>query len=426
MVLSALFMVLLVQLSILCHEGAHALAAKLCGIPLRRARVGLGPVIARWQTNGLTCEYALIPLGGFVECEPASFKSATFWSRQLIWLAGPFSHIVTAALFITAATLIKVPYLPTVIEKLSPTPYSQAVISTPTQITHVDYEPVTSWPDFAKSMIIHLGKQVTISTEQGDYLFNLESWRLGRESPLIMEELGITPYVPPQTVWLFDQASGSTDTVTHINGQPIRHGYDIQQAIKGQLGHNVRITTTTSEKQVPVGYQFGQSWRIEPRLETTLKTSPIKPHYYPDSWHLGIVIKQLMHDLSFQWHLIKGIALGHIDWQVLTGPLGFFAGLTRLAQDNALPQICLGLASINLWFFFFNLLPCPPLDGGRAICEFFRIDDSLQGLFNHLGLIALITTVVALSIHEIFFLLAQTVKAEQLIHQAQLFSPNLT
>ena len=61
-------MIFVVGLLIAVHEFGHLLAAKLCGIPVRRFSVGFGsPLWRRQGGDGTEYVVAAIPLGGYVK-----------------------------------------------------------------------------------------------------------------------------------------------------------------------------------------------------------------------------------------------------------------------------------------------------------------------------------------------------------------------
>jgi RIP metalloprotease RseP len=96
---------------ILIHEGGHWLAAKLCGIPVRRFMVGLGPGVFSFVLLGTRFEFRAIPLLGFVEpglrqapqgepdagaMVPAS-ELAPLRARVFFILAGVAANLLAAA-----------------------------------------------------------------------------------------------------------------------------------------------------------------------------------------------------------------------------------------------------------------------------------------------------------------------------------------
>ncbi|HEV8421442.1 MAG TPA: M50 family metallopeptidase [Actinomycetota bacterium] len=108
-----LFIVVLI-LVVVVHEAGHFLSAKLFGIKVEEFFVGFGPRL--WSFRRGETEYGLkaIPAGGYVriagmnpfqeptpEEYPRTFGAKPIWQRAIVILAGPVTHFVIAALFLT-------------------------------------------------------------------------------------------------------------------------------------------------------------------------------------------------------------------------------------------------------------------------------------------------------------------------------------
>jgi membrane-associated protease RseP (regulator of RpoE activity) len=107
-------MVIGIVAMIVVHEGAHFVAAKSFGMKATEAFFGFGPRI--WSTTRGETEYGIkaVPLGGYVriigmnpfedvepEDEGRTYRTAVFWKKSVVVLAGVFSHFVMAAILLT-------------------------------------------------------------------------------------------------------------------------------------------------------------------------------------------------------------------------------------------------------------------------------------------------------------------------------------
>ena len=108
-----------IVLMVVIHEGAHFLAAKAFGMKATEAFFGFGPRI--WSMTRGETEYGIkaIPLGGYVriigmnpleeidtEDEARTYRTAVFWKKSVVVLAGIFSHFVMATLLLVAVFAI--------------------------------------------------------------------------------------------------------------------------------------------------------------------------------------------------------------------------------------------------------------------------------------------------------------------------------
>jgi membrane-associated protease RseP (regulator of RpoE activity) len=104
--------------SVMLHETGHFVTAKRFGMKCTQYFVGFGPTL--WSIRRGETEYGVkaIPAGGFVkivgmtsledvdpEDEPRSFRRAPGWQRLIVLAAGSFMHFVLAAVLIFGLAL---------------------------------------------------------------------------------------------------------------------------------------------------------------------------------------------------------------------------------------------------------------------------------------------------------------------------------
>ena len=89
---------IVIALLIAIHEYGHLLAAKLCGIPVKRFSIGFGPKLFGFQRGETSYWFSLIPLGGYVwpALEDTEFRRLPAYKRITFALGGPIANIVSA------------------------------------------------------------------------------------------------------------------------------------------------------------------------------------------------------------------------------------------------------------------------------------------------------------------------------------------
>jgi regulator of sigma E protease len=89
---------IVIGLLIAIHEYGHLLAAKLCGIPVRRFSIGFGPKLFGIQIAETSYWFSLIPFGGYVlpALEDAEFRRLNMYKRITFALGGPAANIAGA------------------------------------------------------------------------------------------------------------------------------------------------------------------------------------------------------------------------------------------------------------------------------------------------------------------------------------------
>jgi membrane-associated protease RseP (regulator of RpoE activity) len=108
---TAVIMLVGIALMIVIHEGGHFVAAKAFDMKVTEAFFGFGPRL--WSTRRGETEYGvkLIPMGGYVRIigmnpleeippddEGRTYRSAPFWQKSIVVLAGVASHLIMAFL----------------------------------------------------------------------------------------------------------------------------------------------------------------------------------------------------------------------------------------------------------------------------------------------------------------------------------------
>src|SRR5687767_6833833 len=89
---------IVIGLLIAIHEYGHLLAAKLCGIPVKRFSIGFGPKLFGFKLGETSYWFSLIPLGGYVlpGLEDTDFRRVPVYKRITFALGGPVANIVGA------------------------------------------------------------------------------------------------------------------------------------------------------------------------------------------------------------------------------------------------------------------------------------------------------------------------------------------
>ena len=96
--MSYVAVVFVVGLLIAIHEYGHLLAAKLCGIPVKRFSVGFGPKLLEFKRAETSYWLSWIPLGGYVlpAIEPDDFHELPEYKRIIFSLGGPTANVIAA------------------------------------------------------------------------------------------------------------------------------------------------------------------------------------------------------------------------------------------------------------------------------------------------------------------------------------------
>jgi hypothetical protein len=84
---------LIILPSILIHEFAHGIAARLCGLTVPKIWIGRGKTLVRLKILGFDTEFKIMPVGGFTFLAGGSEKNPRF-KYFISIIAGPIANVI--------------------------------------------------------------------------------------------------------------------------------------------------------------------------------------------------------------------------------------------------------------------------------------------------------------------------------------------
>ncbi len=146
------------------HELGHFLAARFFGVKVEKFSIGFGKAIYSKYWAGTTWQFAMIPLGGYVQMKGQDDSNPTLvetgddsyntkkpWQRIIILFAGPFANFILAAILYFSIALMGAKTLAPVIGNISPN--SVAAVSglqTNDEIIRINDIDIKSWDEIGK------------------------------------------------------------------------------------------------------------------------------------------------------------------------------------------------------------------------------------------------------------------------------------
>ena len=372
--ISAIKVIFLLGFLIGIHETGHFLVAKLCKVRVNEFAIGFGPKI--WQKQGKETKYVLriIPLGGFVSMEgeeersdkEGSFSNASIPKRIAIVSAGALVNIIFAIIvyfILSASTTIS--YSSNVVAGLEPG-YSaeSAGIEVGDTILEINNKNITTSQDVSNVLeeaknteIIVLverdGQRQEIKltpTEQkykstGIYLHTLEQKST--------EIVSIEPDSSAEK-----QGLQTGDIITKINGEDVT----------GNPERLIEILQTSTEDSINLGIE-----RDSNQIEIELIPDEESAYYLgvqfqmPEDTLLNRIYYSLYDTKEFLGSIVESVKQlfsGNTSTAELIGPVGISE---IVVQTNGLREFIYILVVVSLSLGVTNLLPFPPLDGGKIL-----------------------------------------------------------
>ncbi len=373
--MNALKIIFLLGFLVLIHEGGHFLVAKLCKVKVNEFAIGFGPTLFSRKKGDTKYALHLIPLGGFVSMEgeeersdaEGSFSNTSISRKIAIVFAGGAVNILFGLFvyFILIASLGK--FSTNIVESTLDNYAAQMVGIMPgDKIIKIDHYKVRNSSDINEYLATINEKEVTLEIERNNQVVDISLKPTSIEkkdigiyftkqknenlSPIIA---GVEEDSPAQKVGLQEG-----DRIIRINQTSIDK--DLYQAM--ELIQNSKTDTIILEIQ-----------RDNQILEYTITPNIVYTHY------LGVIFKQADNNLfnNIYYGLLdtgdfvvsildnlKQLFTGKVSANQMVGIVGIS---DIVVSTSGVYEYIYMLALISLSLGLTNLLPFPPLDGGKIV-----------------------------------------------------------
>ena len=361
------------------HETGHFLVAKFCKVKVNEFAIGFGPVIWKKQGKETKYELRLIPLGGFVNMEgeeersdkEGSFSSAPISKRIAIVAAGAIVNIVFAIIvyFILSTTSINT--TSNIVSDLQENYAAQtAGIEVGDKILKINNKKIITSIDINEILNKSQGEETTVLIERngekkeiklsptevkyqsiGIYLQSLEkkSTEIAAVEPgSVAEKLGLQ----------------TGDEIIKINEQ------EVQGNPEKLLGIFQRKEAENPDTTVSYKLLIKRAGK---EIEVELVPGTLSNYYLgvnlakPEDTFANRLYYAMYNTKEFLFSIVdnvKNLFIGKVSTAQLTGPVGISE---VVAKTNGIKEFIYILALISISLGVTNLLPFPPLDGGKIL-----------------------------------------------------------
>ena len=355
------------------HEGGHFLVAKLCKIKVNEFAIGFGPTI--WRKQGKETKYALrlIPLGGFVSMvgeeersdEEGSFSKASIPRRIAIVAAGGLVNIVFAL-------IVYFVLMSSVGNNVAP------IIDYPMENSEAQLAGLQSGDKIIKVN----GKTIHYKTDLDDALAKCN----GEDLTVVIERNGeqqTYTFAPKEEKYNYTgiaiSTSGEANTkiaAISPNSPAALQGLEVGDDILKI--NDVEVNNDTQKLVEEINKNQGEEIKFTIEKNGDTEEIFVTPEVYSD-YYLGVYLQMAENNLSnnlyyafwktgeFAFSIVDNLKLlftGNVSVDQMMGPVGI-GGV--VAQTNDLVDFIYILALISISLGFTNLLPFPPLDGGKIV-----------------------------------------------------------
>ena len=372
--ISAIKIIFLLGFLIFIHESGHFLVAKACKIRVKEFAIGFGPTI--WKKQGKETKYALrlIPLGGFVNMlgeeerseEEGSFSKASIPKRIAVVVAGGAVNIIFGLLVYFILVSSTGNYISPTIDTVVPEYAAETSgIQAGDRILEIDGKTVRLRSDIDEAIQNSNGNEMTITLQRGNeqkdmkLVPSVEETKaigiyLGVESDDLSSEIkSVYQNSPAEKIGL--QAG---DVILSIIDEEAQNDpYKIVELINNSKTDKIDVKIERNNEEIV--------FNVTPEIQKTYKlgvTFKIAEKTFVNNIYYGF-----WDTMDFSVSIIDNVKMifaGNVSTDQLMGPVGISQ---VVSSTQGIVEFVYMLALVSLSLGVTNLLPFPPLDGGKIV-----------------------------------------------------------
>ena len=351
--INAIKIVFILGFLVFIHEGGHFIIAKLCKVKVNEFAIGFGPTI--WSKQGKETKYALrlIPLGGFVSMEgeeerseeEGSFSNASIPRRIAIVMAGGTVNIIFA-----------------LIVYFSLMSFTGNNIS---KILKINNHKIRTKNDLDEEIRNCNGNELIVEVERNEnkieykivpteekYNYTGIALKYIENSPST-EILAVQKDSPAEKGGLT-----SGDVVLKINSIDVENDAEkLVENISKSETNIIQFTVQRNNEIKDFNIEAEEKFNYYLGINLKMAENNFTNNIYYAFWNTGDFLFSIIDNL-------KMLFTGNVAVNQLMGPVGIgevvveTKGISEFVNILALISISLGVT---------NLLPFPPLDGGKVV-----------------------------------------------------------
>lgn len=362
--LDAAKVILVLGLLIFIHELGHFIVAKRAGIKVHEFALGFGNKLFSKTKGETTYSVRLFPIGGFVKMEgeeehsddERAFNKKPVLTRMAVVLAGPLMNIALALLIFFSFVLYSGMYVSNQIEKVIPDTGAQAQGILPgDKIVKVDNKPVRIWADLNWYMHRNAQNEVTVTVLRG------EGTREFKIKPTLrlnfkMNENRVIETIEPDS-GLDKMGLKVGDRIAGINGISVQSPEQVKKTIDESQANKyimaIERDNKVSEKSIDAPYVRRYIIGLEPLYKKGTAGELLRYSF----WQSANIIEVMVVS-------IKDLVTGRVSLNNVMGPVGI---ISEISSRDMIIELLNLTAIISLNLGIVNLIPFPPLDGGKIL-----------------------------------------------------------
>ncbi|MBR6689173.1 MAG: RIP metalloprotease RseP [Clostridia bacterium] len=404
---------LIIVLSVVAtiHEFGHFLFAKLFKMTVNEFSIGFGPKIFSKEYKGTKYSLRWILFGGYVAIEGEegdsedenAFAKKPCWQRIIVLVAGVlFNAILAVALFL--GTNMVSPTFGTKISGIyedgaayiAGIREGDIITKIEDKVTHI-YQDIALYNKTDKTDVtveyVRDGKTNTVVVKDavkkiGYMGVYFESTKLDEEGNVLTYVQLVEPGMPAAS------KIKAGDKILKVNGKETKLSIDVIAEVSANAGKEVKILVLRDGKEVEekltpatkLSFDLGLSNFAEEK--TTIKTA-----YYKSVSTITQIVGSYV-----------DLFMGKVKVNQLSGIVGIGEMVSR---TEGIAEFLSMMAMISLAVGIANILPFPPLDGGKVVLVLIewitkkKVPEKVELILSYIGLGLLLALTVFVTINDI-------------------------
>ncbi len=371
-IINALKIIFLLGFLVLIHEGGHFIVAKLCKIRVNQFAIGFGPTLLKKQGKETLYALRLIPLGGFVNLEgeeeysdkEGSFSKTTVPKKIAIVLAGGLVNIIFGLIVYFGLVSISGNYISNEIEQIQNQQLIEQGLQEGDKIIEVNNKKINLISDISNIIEKSNKKDVTLSIQRENEQFEINTELLENKSKSIgiyfttVDEKNskialVYPGSPAETAGLKQD-----DIILQIDGIDVENNaQNVIEYIQNSTNESLSIKVKRNDKEETVQVKPEEVTTYTLGIQFKTAKNTFTNNIYYGFWDTANFLGSIAENL-------KMLFTGKVGADQLTGPIGISQ---MVAKTSGVYDFVYILALISLSLGVTNLLPFPPLDGGKVV-----------------------------------------------------------
>jgi len=414
--IAAIKFILVISFLVLIHEAGHFFTAKAVGIKVNEFAIGFGPKLFSKQKGETKYSVRWLPLGGYVAMEgeeeasddPRAFNNKPVWARMLVVVMGGLVNIIFAIIVIFIMTMNNNTFESRVVERIGVNSAgANAGIQVGDEVVAINGKPMRVMDDITEYLRVNKQNPVTVKVKRNGEFFEYNLTPDKQELGLIGIALTEDGTTYSNQIMDLEKNSPALNVGMQI-GDKITSVARIDTVDPAEI---MTIIALNSNKEIPVKVLRGSEeieFLVTPITPEILARYVIGFNGKTVTGSLGERIYnafwQSMAEVRAMYNQVIELLSGKIDTKYLSGPVGI---AKVVGETNGFKDLLTLIVFISLNLGIVNLLPFPPLDGGKMVfllIELIRrkpIKEEVEAYFQLAGFSLLILLMVFVTFNDV-------------------------